>query len=237
MIAPQSDWVATLDANTNASGAGGVGAQGLANIVWPGAGSALASRWPELAALLAARGLPATDLGGFVPGGLQQYDAAAAPNFTAGAAILGDKFLGFDMGEQDVRYLWGYASRTATFAGPTARFERLVAFRDFSDAIEERLARRLGALASSTYGIHHWLKTGFYTNAGAETSQSNGNAQVLYAFVRGAAKQYGTLWYGQVSIHNTFGPLGGGAGAARAPSRAARPAYHYAARPAAGTAA
>ena len=205
MIAPQSDWVATLDANTNASNAGGVGAQGLANIVWPGAGSALAPRWPELAALLAARGLPATDLGGFVPGGLQQYDAAAAPNFTAGAAILGDKFLGFDMGEQDVRYLWGYASRTATFAGPTARFERLVAFRDFSDAIEERLARRLGALASSTYGIHHWLKTGFYTNAGAETSQSNGNAQVLYAFVRGAAKQYGLLWFGQVSIFNAFG--------------------------------
>jgi hypothetical protein len=28
---------------------------------------------------------------------------------------------------------------------------------------------------------------------------------VLYAFVRGAAKQYGSLWYGQVSVFNWFG--------------------------------
>ena len=53
---------------TNSSSAGGFGAQGLANIVWPGAGSALAGDWPRLAALFEARGLPATDLGGFVPG-------------------------------------------------------------------------------------------------------------------------------------------------------------------------
>lgn len=205
LMAPYSDWTHTLDVFTNSSSAGGFGPQGLANIVWPGAGDALGGRWPELATLLAARGLPATDLGGFVPGGMQQYDAHAAPNFTRGAAIMGERFLGFDMGEQDVRYLWGYNDRTTSLVGPGARFERLVAFREFSDAIETRLALTLGALASSTYGVHHWLKTGFYTNAGAETSQSNGNAQVLYAFVRGAAKQYGVLWFGQVSIFNWFG--------------------------------
>jgi hypothetical protein len=90
-----------------------------------------------------------------------------------------------------VRFLWGYAARLTSLSGPASRFEQLVAFRDFSDAAEERLARTLGALASSTFAVHSWLQTGFYTNAGAETSQSNGNAQVLYAFVRGAAKQYG----------------------------------------------
>jgi len=205
MIAPESDWVATLDLNTNASGAGGFGAQGLANVVWPGAGSALAGDWPRLAALFEARGLPATDLGGFVPGGTQMYDTRAAGNFSVGVAILGERYLGMDMGEQDVRFLWGYADRVSTYAGPSSRFERLVAFRDYSDAVEEREARTLAALASSVFGVHHWLKTGFYTLAGAETSQSNGNAQVLYAFVRGAAKQYGTLWYGQVSIFNWFG--------------------------------
>lgn len=204
MIAPVSDWVTTLNTFTNPSTSGGFGPQGLANIIWPGAGSALADNWPVLAELLESRELAVTDLGGFVPGGIQQYDARAAVNYSTGVAILGPRFLGFDMGEQDVRYLWGYSERVS-LAGPSSRFERLVAFRDFSDAIEERLARTLAALAASNFAVHHWLKTGFYTVAGAETSQSNGNAQVLYAFVRGAAKQYGTLWFGQVSIFNTFG--------------------------------
>jgi hypothetical protein len=205
MKAPLSDWINTLDLYTNASQSGGFGDQGLANIVWPGAGSALTSNWPDLAQLFESRHLPATDLGGFVPGGLQMYDANAALNFTLGETILGSRFLGFDMGEQDVRYLWGYSSHSNLLTGPMSRFEHLVAFRDFSDAIEQRLALKLAALASSTYGVHHWLKTGLYTLAGAETSQSNGNAQVLYAFVRGAAKSYGTLYYGQVSIFNWFG--------------------------------
>ena len=147
MVAPYSDWVNTLDLNCNASGAGGFGAEGLANVVWPGAGSALAGNFPALAALFEERSLPAADLGGFVPGGMQMYDARAAANFTAGEALLGERFLGFDMGEQDVRYLWGYASNN-NLAGPTSRFERLVAFRDLSDGIEERLARRMSALPS-----------------------------------------------------------------------------------------
>ena len=43
------------------------------------------------------------------------------------------------------------------------------------------------------------------STAGAETSQSNGNAQILYSFIRGAGKQYAVPWYGQVSIFNWFG--------------------------------
>lgn len=205
MVAPISDWISTLDLYTNSSTAGGFGEEGLANIVWPGAGSALAGNWPVLAQLLESRRLPATDLAGFVPGGMQMYDSNAAVNFTNGENILGMRFLGFDMGEQDVRYLWGYSSHLTLLNGPTSRFEQLVAFRDFSDAIEQRLALKLAALSSSTYAVHHWLKTGLYTLAGSETSQSNGNAQVLYAFDRGAAKSYGALWYGQVSIFNWFG--------------------------------
>jgi len=95
MKAPISDWINTLDLYTNASNAGGFGNEGLANIVWPGAGSALTNNWPELAQLFESRRLPATDLGGFVPGGLQMYDASAAMNFTLGENILGSRFLGF----------------------------------------------------------------------------------------------------------------------------------------------
>lgn len=176
----------------------------VASMAWPGFGVALSPEWPALGQLLAADGLPVTDLSGFVPGGVQDFDVHSAPNFTAGRAALGPLFQGFDMGEQDVRYLWGYASH-AVLPGPQQRLEQLVAFRDFSWNIEWKANGTLVALSSSVLGPHYWLKTGLYTLAGSETSQSNGNAQVLYAFVRGASKQYGSLWYGQVSVYNWFG--------------------------------
>lgn len=176
----------------------------VASMAWPDYGVAAQSQWPALAAALANASLPVTDLAGFVPGGMQDYDVASFPAFAQGVAALGPLFLGMDMGEQDVRWLWGYAKHTV-LAGPAQRLEQLLAFRDFSWAIEDQTNGTLVALASSVYGVHHWLQSGLYTLAGAETSQSNGNAQVLYAFVRGAAKQYGSLWYGQVSIFNWFG--------------------------------
>lgn len=88
---------------------------------------------------------------------------------------------------------------------PTDRAAQLACFRDYSWQIERQSGLRMVALASSVHGVHHWLRSGLYTSAGSETSQSNGNTQLLYAFVRGAAKSYGTTWYGQVSIFNWFG--------------------------------
>jgi hypothetical protein len=142
-------------------------------------------------------------------------------------ALMGDTYMGLDMGEQDVRYLWGYAGNTV-LAGPGDHFEQYLSFRDYSWQIEWQsggecvgascrrwlrvcsmlitsmdaivcVAGRLASLSSTVYA-HYWLKTGLYTSAGAETSQSNGNAQMLYSFIRGAGKSYGVPWYGQVSI-------------------------------------
>jgi hypothetical protein len=198
--APQT-WEAQLDLYLNSTAQGGLD---LANMIWPGYDIVFSPYWLELATLLASRSIIATDLGGFVPGGVQDFLLADAANYTAGAAIMGDLLTGFDMGEQDVRYLWGYAGHS-TPLGPTQRFEAYTAFQDYSSRIEENSGGKMVALSSSTYAVHHWLKSGLYTLAGSETSQSNGNAQVLYAFVRGAGKQYGVLWYGQVSIFNCFG--------------------------------
>jgi len=182
------------------------GGLGLANIVWPSYGIVFSPNWVELAGYLKARGIPAVDLGGFVPGGMNDYDVRTAePNFTLGRNIMGESLLGLDMGEQDVRYLWGYAARSSTLLGPTSRQQQHQKFLDFSSNIELKAGARLMALSSTVFGVHHWLKTGLYTGAGSETSQSNGHAALLYAFVRGAAKQYGQLWFGQVSIYNWFG--------------------------------
>ena len=200
--APET-WSALLDLYTNSTANGGLG---LCNLIWPGYEIVLSPNWIELASVLAARGLPAVDLGGFVPGGVQNFDVRSnAPNFSLGLAIMGPSLTGLDMGEQDVRYLWGYASRATTLLSSTQRGRFREAFLDFSSAIETQSGGRMQALSSSVYALHHWLKTGLYTGAGSETSQSNGNAQLLYAFVRGAGKQYGALWNGQVSIFNWFG--------------------------------
>lgn len=60
----------------------------ISNIVWPGYGDALASNWPDLATLLSNHGIPAVDFGGFVPGGMQDFDAHAAPQFAIGRKIV-----------------------------------------------------------------------------------------------------------------------------------------------------
>lgn len=201
-MSSNSSWAPTLDLYLGEEQDGGLG---LGNIVWPSYHAALSPAWPQLAALLRSRGVAATDLAGFVPGGVQDFDARSAePSFSAGAAVLGSLYLGFDMGEQDVRYLWGYAHHVS-LPGPSQRAEQLAAFLDYSSNIELKAEGRLVALSSSVYAVHHWAKSGLYTLLGSETSQSNGNAQILLAFDRGAAKAYGSLWYGQVSIFNWYG--------------------------------
>ena len=265
-----TSWAPLLDLFTKNAQQGGLD---LANIVWPGYATAFSSNWPALCSILRDRTIPLTDMGGFVPGGVQDFDIhTVASVFEQGMELLGPLFLGFDMGEQDVRYLWGYAFNfvltpattmpTAFFlpspgesfpslispssvsfqspfsffpssssssspsssssssssspepfspfsdtsaAHPYQRLQHLFTFLEYSYNIERKSNGTLAALSSSVFGVHHWLQSGMYTLAGSETSQSNGNAQVLYAFVRGAAKQYGTLWFGQVSIFNSFG--------------------------------
>lgn len=184
MDAPEA-WVPLLDLYMNPTEKGGLD---LCNMIWPGYQTAFSPNWPQLATLLQSRNIPATDLGGFVPGGVQDFDVHLAPAFEQGRRVMGPLFLGFDMGEQDVRYLWGYAHH-ALLPGPQQRFDQYMKFIDYSWNIEYKANGTLAALSSSVYAVHHWLKSGLYTLAGSETSQSNGNAQVLYAFVRGAAKQ------------------------------------------------
>jgi len=209
---PVATWEAMIDLFFNSTAEGGYD---VANCVWPGWAAVFSPHFPALAEFLRNRHIPAVDLGGFVPGGANDFDVqrgVPGPAYLSqGRAIMnpaanpGDALLmGLDMGEQDVRYLWGYSKATVN-AGPADRFAQYLAFRDYSWAIERQSGSTMVSLSSSTYGAHYWHKTGQYTTAGAETSQSNGNTQLLYAFIRGSCKQYGLLWYGQVSIFNWFG--------------------------------
>lgn len=52
------------------------------------------------------------------------------------------------------------------------------------------LGNKLMAL-NSLWDTHYFARSGFYTALGAETAQGLPNAQLFYAFLRGAAKQFG----------------------------------------------
>ena len=211
-MTPVDAWIPVIERYTNSSANGGFD---IANCIWPGYSIIFSENFPAIARYLRSKHIPAVDLGGFVPGGRQCFDVhRGVPSqsfLTEGLSILNPVdnpddglLLGLDMGEQDVRYLWGYARR-GVLQPEEDRLAQYIQFRDYSWAIAWQSGTLMASLQSSTYGGHYWHKTGMYTTAGAETSQANGNAQLLYAFIRGSAKQYGLLWYGQVSIFNWFG--------------------------------
>ena len=115
---------------------------------------------------------------------------------------LGDKWFGMANGEQDGHYFGAFIGEELPLSNKP--INQYIAFRDYFDKMESILGPKMTTLLSSTYP-HYQLKTGLYTLAGAETSQHGPNAQLRYAFIRGAGKQYGVLWFGNVSVYNRFG--------------------------------
>ena len=115
---------------------------------------------------------------------------------------LGEKWFGVSAGEQDGRYVGSYAIEMMPTNGD--RVEQYLNFRMHFKGMEDLLGPKMFIL----HGLpmpHYVLKTGLYTIAGAETAQGLPNAQIFYSFIRGAGKQYGVLWMGNVSIYNRFG--------------------------------
>ena len=114
----------------------------------------------------------------------------------------GDHWLGMDNGEQD----GAYVVRDARGAEPAGqdRFAHYVAFQRHFEYMDQLLGNRLATLVSLSFG-HYFLKENCYTMIGAETAQMLPNAQIYYSFIRGAGKQYGVPWFGNVSTFNRWG--------------------------------
>lgn len=68
----------------------------------------------------------------------------------------------------------------------------------------QQLGGRCAVLVSLTFA-HYITRAGTSTVVGAETAQALINTQLFYAIIRGAATQYGLLWFGNVSVYNRFG--------------------------------
>ena len=136
------------------------------------------------------------------PGSIWQQFQPPAGVFELLESKLGERWLGMDNGEQDGRYIGGYASQ---FHASSA--DRLVQYLNFQrhfERLTDELGNKMSTLVSLNFG-HYFLKEGVYTLIGAETGQALPNGQVFYVFIRGAGKQYGVPWFGNASVWNRWG--------------------------------
>ncbi|HNX33435.1 MAG TPA: hypothetical protein PKM57_02330 [Kiritimatiellia bacterium] len=181
----------------------------LGDIVWAHYNMIYATNATAMAQELKRRDLYLFDLWGFVPGSgpggpWRQFDVpeGVLPMFER---ELGDRWLGMDNGEQDGRYVGGYAGQMVPYGA--GRAEQYLNFQRHFERMGDLLGNKMATLVSLNFG-HYFMREGVYTLIGAETAQALPNSQIYYAFIRGAGKQYGVPWFGNVSVFNRWGYKG-----------------------------
>ncbi len=176
---------------------------GLGNIIWPSYPILFRKDLPEVVAELKKRDLYLFDIWGFVPGsgpgGYWQQFEVPDHILELFENELGDHWLGMDNGEQDGRYVGGFADQMYPAGGN--RQEQYLNFQNHFQGLTESLGNKMTTLVSLNFG-HYFLKEGVYTMIGAETAQGLPNTQIYYSFIRGAGSsmvfpgsamhQYGT---------------------------------------------
>lgn len=196
----------------------------LGEVIWPAYSTLFATNLADLADEIKRRDLYLFDIWGYVPGsGPGGYWTQFTPPASAFATLeakLGERWLGTDIGEQDGRYIGGYANQMSPASA--SRFEQYLNFQRHFEKMSDDLGHKHATLVSLNFG-HYFLKEGTYTLIGAETAQALPNNQVYYAFIRGAGKQYGVPWFGNASIYNrwgykTYGAAGGSGGDTHSPT-------------------
>jgi hypothetical protein len=197
----------------------------LGDVIWPSYSTIFATNLCDLADEIKRRDLYLFDLWGYVPGsgpgGYWQQFTPPAGALPMLESKLGERWLGMDIGEQDGRYIGGYANQMTPASA--SRFEQYLNFQRHFERMGDDLGHKLSALVSLNFG-HYFLKEGTYTLIGAETAQGLPNNQVYYAFIRGAGRQYGVPWFGNASVWNrwgykTYGSAGGSGGEIHGPTK------------------
>lgn len=180
----------------------------LGDMMWPMYPTLFAGNFNEFAEEAARRGMYMMDFGGYVPGSNPGVDSiwgeVQFPKKILKSLYetMGDHFLGFANGEQDGRYIGGYAGlmcpagsdRKALYDNFNAHFEKF----------DSHMENNVLILSSLTFP-HYFAKQGNAVILGAETAQALPCANMWYSFIRGAGKQYGLLWFGNASIWNRWG--------------------------------
>jgi hypothetical protein len=124
--------------------------------------------------------------------------------FAALDRIFGaENWTGVNVGEQDGHYESNYGHQMMHTS--TDRREQLGNFLDEFEGVQLQLGSKVTSLMSDMTGSHYWASSGLFTVIGAEVAQGLPSSQVSYSFLRGAAKQYGTLLIGNPSTCGRFG--------------------------------
>ncbi len=206
------DYISTLDTYTLK--------YNLGNILWPDYSLLYRDDLKDIVGEIKNRGLFLFDLWGYVPGSGpgtagQKNELGSVSNdsycqqfmvppstFSFLEKELGPHWLGMDNGEQDGRYIGGFADQMSLIG--SSRERQYLNFQNHFQGLGDRLGNKLATLVSLNFG-HYFLKEGIYTLIGAETAMALPNSQVYYSFIRGAGKQYGVPWFGSASIWNRWG--------------------------------
>lgn len=195
---------------------------GLGEVLWPMRDFIFATNFQEIVDYVAERGLWIFDVWNYVPEGdfdkwqkmegeygiRVDHRLAAVEDGPSGDAHaillsrLGPKFLGWDNGEQDGRYMGSYAMSNCPSA--RSRREGWKRFARYMRRLADQEARYLNVL-QGLYSAHQLAHMGCHRLLGAETGQMLPSVPPWYAFIRGAGKQYGLLWFGNASVFNRWG--------------------------------
>ncbi|MCX6307708.1 MAG: hypothetical protein NTY32_02370, partial [Bacteroidia bacterium] len=123
-------------------------------------------------------------------------------------ANFGEKFIGFDIGEQDGRYLM-VMNKTNSNNSPD-RFQSYLNFHNYTQRLSNDLGNKM-TLLTVQWGSHFQVKNNNVYMIGAESQPKSfvTNNSVNYMMLRGAARTYGLTVFGNVSVFNS-GPNGKG---------------------------
>ena len=176
-------------------------------VIWPMWQFLFAENWREVIDELASRKLYLFDVWGYCPSGTFErfeWSEYRVPDEVHQYIVkkLGPRFLGYDNGEQDGRYIGGYAKLVCP--APATRREGYEAFCRYFQQLGNDLQNYLISLNSLTFP-HYFAKMGNHRMLGAETAQGLPSVPMWYSFIRGAGKQYGLLWFGNASVWNRWG--------------------------------
>ena len=146
------------------------------------------------------RNLILWDIWGYVPFGEAGPTPRVEPeHHEALLRVFGDRFLGYDNGEQDGRYIGAYADRGLH----TNRKEGWEDFVRWDEGICNDSMNFVNATGSLNFS-HYYGERGART-LGLETAQGLPSDTLMFAFLRGAGKQYGRLLTQATSIWNRYG--------------------------------
>ncbi len=145
------------------------------------------------------RGLFLFDVWGYVPSD-KNYPSRIAPEHREILLrVFGDRFLGFDNGEQDGRYIGGFASS----GRHTNRREGWDDFVRWDEMVCNDSQNYMNATGSLNFS-HYYGERNCRT-LGLETAQGLPSDTLMFSFLRGAGKEYGRLLTQATSVWNRFG--------------------------------